>query len=400
MSVTVPIYGFGGGGGAQLNFKVVGNPQPNNPKENTIWVDTDVKITRWIFSAEKPFDTGAYNKHIVENSGAVLGTVSGRTYTKTNDGRAAFAFVSAGGYVGPMLVSPVQSNAAYTTSGNYSSTQTAQDTVTYNGTTYYYSSGAWMGNSSLAGLNPSFSASTNTEAALILAEIYEKFLAEAEEAQRNEGTVWFYVGTKSHVEFNALKKNALQVYPVSAKQYVSGAWVKVEAMSWKNSEWAKWMFAYYADGEKNVDFTDSGSGHEFTATWDSDFLKLYVKTYNASSVQFTYTTDKQSIIGMQKISVEYQNAVSDGGGQYSRLFVCVSSDSAPTVTSDSNGFNVSGSVAKAELNLSTTEQSGTLDLDVSSLSGEYTVIVGLIHARFYQSSNSISNANITKIEIM
>ena len=43
-----------GGGGAPLNFKVVGNPQPVSPKENTIWVNTDAEITGWIFSAVEP----------------------------------------------------------------------------------------------------------------------------------------------------------------------------------------------------------------------------------------------------------------------------------------------------------------------------------------------------------
>lgn len=37
-----------------LSFAVVGNPQPENPKENTIWVDTDVEITGWDFSAAEP----------------------------------------------------------------------------------------------------------------------------------------------------------------------------------------------------------------------------------------------------------------------------------------------------------------------------------------------------------
>lgn len=44
----------GGSGGAALNFKVVGNPQPETAKENTIWVDTDTKITGWLFSAAQP----------------------------------------------------------------------------------------------------------------------------------------------------------------------------------------------------------------------------------------------------------------------------------------------------------------------------------------------------------
>lgn len=45
----------GAGGGTSLNFKVVGGTtQPTNPKENTIWVNTDTKITGWVFSATQP----------------------------------------------------------------------------------------------------------------------------------------------------------------------------------------------------------------------------------------------------------------------------------------------------------------------------------------------------------
>lgn len=45
----------GGGGGGGLNFWVVGGTtQPVNPKDNTIWVNTDIKITGYYFSAEQP----------------------------------------------------------------------------------------------------------------------------------------------------------------------------------------------------------------------------------------------------------------------------------------------------------------------------------------------------------
>lgn len=38
-----------------LNFEVVGGTeQPTNPKENTIWVETDQEITGWTFSATEP----------------------------------------------------------------------------------------------------------------------------------------------------------------------------------------------------------------------------------------------------------------------------------------------------------------------------------------------------------
>ena len=37
-----------------LNFNVVGNPKPENPRENTIWLNTDVAIPNWIFTDTKP----------------------------------------------------------------------------------------------------------------------------------------------------------------------------------------------------------------------------------------------------------------------------------------------------------------------------------------------------------
>lgn len=48
------LYGNGGGGVA-LNFKLVGSASaPANPGENTIWINTDSKITGWVFSPEAP----------------------------------------------------------------------------------------------------------------------------------------------------------------------------------------------------------------------------------------------------------------------------------------------------------------------------------------------------------
>lgn len=45
----------GAGGTDALNFKVVGGTtQPENPKENTVWVNTDTEISGWVFSPEEP----------------------------------------------------------------------------------------------------------------------------------------------------------------------------------------------------------------------------------------------------------------------------------------------------------------------------------------------------------
>lgn len=50
----------GSGGGVPLNFKVVGGTSaPSNPKENTIWINTDAEITGWFFSAAAPENPAA-----------------------------------------------------------------------------------------------------------------------------------------------------------------------------------------------------------------------------------------------------------------------------------------------------------------------------------------------------
>ena len=55
MSKFVTLHGFGGSGDSELNFEIVGGTtEPTNPKENTIWVNTDVDISSWVFSAEEP----------------------------------------------------------------------------------------------------------------------------------------------------------------------------------------------------------------------------------------------------------------------------------------------------------------------------------------------------------
>ena len=54
MSKFVTLHGFGGSG-SELSFEVVGGTtQPENPKENTIWVNTDTEISEYSFNATEP----------------------------------------------------------------------------------------------------------------------------------------------------------------------------------------------------------------------------------------------------------------------------------------------------------------------------------------------------------
>lgn len=55
------------------------------------------------------------------------------------------------------------------------------------------------------------------------------------------GMVWIITGTLSSVAFSATKKNPVMVYPLSAKQYIGGAWVDKTAKSWQNGAWVDWI---------------------------------------------------------------------------------------------------------------------------------------------------------------
>lgn len=58
-----------------------------------------------------------------------------------------------------------------------------------------------------------------------------------------DGMVWFPTGTSGAVEFNALKKNGIQVYPLSAKQYAGGAWQHKPAMVYQKNGWRQFAVA-------------------------------------------------------------------------------------------------------------------------------------------------------------
>lgn len=88
--------------------------------------------------------------------------------------------------------------------------------------------------------------------------------------------VWFPVGTSSNVAFNALKKNGILVYPLSAKQYVNGSLVNVDAKSYQNGEWVDWVIYLVNGAFLNTTFAgewtkgtgSQGSGGSATMTED------------------------------------------------------------------------------------------------------------------------------------
>ena len=240
----------GGGGGAGLNFKIVGNPQPAEAKENTIWVDTD-DITGWEFSPTEP-----------EN--------------------------------------PVP------------------------------------------------------------------------------GMVWVSTGTSSPVAFNTLKKNGIMVYPMSAKQYIAGAWVDVTAMSYQGG-WVEWIpaGALYWRGNECEALTGGWTSKAWKAFSDSgSTAQTFTLAKNADNLEFT----KTGLIGAVMHTANKVDLTNVKAIHFKGRMECgsIARWAAFYVWSD-----LSGSVwdTKAAAKQTGTANTVTTEftLDVSTLDGEYYLGFGIYH---------------------
>lgn len=179
MSITVPLYGFGGGGGTSLNFDVKAYPSDADmmtatPKENTIGIITVLPISGWIFSVTAP-------------------------------------------------------------------------------------------------------------------------------EEPTEGMAWVITGTARQNEFNALKKNGIHVYPVSAKQYVSGAWVDVIAKRWQGEVWVDLIY-YIVNGNTSKITNITGFA---SAQWSiSDNGLRITRNSSGSQSSLGITKDAFDFSGKDKLVIE------------------------------------------------------------------------------------------------
>lgn len=230
-----------GGGGGGLNFSVVGGTsQPENPKENTIWVNTDTAITAWAFSPSEP-------------------------------------------------ESPA------------------------------------------------------------------------------EGMVWINTGTGGTVTFNALKKNTVMVYPISAKQYVSGSWVSKNAKSCQGGLWVEWVVFLYNEGDERTDLTGGWSATATKpSTSGSDPIVPSV-TKGSESITISVTS------GYPNYRIGYlTSAYKIDLTNYNKLIVNVTALSIHCYVYVSNS-KTSGYTPSASMELSV----GSNVLDISSLSGSFYILIGM-----------------------
>lgn len=84
-------------------------------------------------------------------------------------------------------------------------------------------------------------------------------------ADAAEGMVWICTGTSGHVAFDVLKKNSIMVYPLSAKQYINGAWVTRAARIYQENKWVEWVTYLYNEGDDCYALTGGWAAYPYSA---------------------------------------------------------------------------------------------------------------------------------------
>lgn len=187
-----------------------------------------------------------------------------------------------------------------------------------------------------------------------------------------EGMVWISTGISSAVEFNALKKNGIQVYPTSAKQYVDGAFVSIDAHCYQNGEWNQfsmsWDGTLYNAGDQYTGITGgwkAASGVGQKATFNSTNITVSKTGTNNDYETALYTKNKIDTTGFTKLTAVLTNIAIPASANYWGVYVGLTSQNTDSCPTDSM-------VASAK---HSSTGSKTLTVDISKKQGLYYPVV-------------------------
>lgn len=141
------------------------------------------------------------------------------------------------------------------------------------------------------------------------------------------GGVWIKTSTNGNVEFNALKKNGICIYPQSCMQWDGTKYVSKDVKVYKNGEWLALKIWFLQGGEQYTDATggwaviDTPSGAHQTATIDSNGITF-------STTEHTYREIATVLpVDFTNINTLYFSVprISLSGGDYRRFSMGINS---------------------------------------------------------------------------
>lgn len=272
------IFNMSGGGGtaAGLNFKVVGGTSvPSNPTANTIWVNTGASITSWHFGAKEP---NVWEASIIDASD-LCGLRVNRTLSDGDILNITIPATVDVSWLNAIRISDISGNLYYVrnSDGTAISSWAAGNKV-----------GLRISNTKY----PINGQGNNGGSAIVVA---------SNGYYHDAGTVWISTSTSSTAPFNPLKKNNITVYPMSAKQYVNGAWVNKTAKTYQGGKWVDWI-VYVVPSNTFSWFTNNTVRGNVTKNNDNS---VTVKCTSTNYYVMAFTKETFDLTGFNKMIVTY-----------------------------------------------------------------------------------------------
>ena len=207
----------------------------------------------------------------------------------------------------------------------------------------------------------------------------------------SEGLVWIQTGTSSSAPFNALKKDAIQIYPTGAKQYISGAWVDVVAKTYQDGAWVDWAVFLFKNGNRYESLTGGwGTGYKTNSAFSAVNASFGSEIgFSISRVagkinycQIAATKNKIDLTNANKLRFKFTSVGGNSG--YIRVGIARSLD-----------FTSSSAI----VSYLTVNSSGDANLNVSGISGEYYVFCG-VSSNWGAGTTMRASAKISEIEVV
>lgn len=386
------------GGGAGLKLKVVGGTAvPANPRENTVWVNTDSEISCYAFSATKPHRVSKNKNLNVYPYLNTTNTENGVTWTDNADGT-----LTANGTASEQNVSIFRCSqqgidmyefllppGTYFISGcpaggageryyvtvilsydNWASSETIRD--------YGLGKSFTLAKEAKARLHCSVAAGAAVSNITFRPQLEKGSAATSFVKGDATGMLWFKTGATSNAPINIDKKNTVMLYPNICQQYINGAWVSKTAKIYSSAKWSElWDGGLYVGGNQyeaitggwwnnyNLSFKGSstypGNSDLNLAECLGDYISLSGKNGYFSSV----TTKNK--IDLSNFSTLNYDVLS--GSDTDEYIVFIHDLESGTINNNSAAQAKAGPV------------------DISSIEGSYYITVGSLNVRTVKVAN-------------
>lgn len=345
--------------GVELNFEVVGGTAaPADPKENTIWLNTQTGITKWVVATDNP-----YMSKVELLTGDV--TIEEGYYMTQFNGVVAYETDSNWVHTGSVAIPDHAVSVTIPTRH-----------VSTSSVVHWFSDGTAYNNYVLRN-HEDFTYTVPDGAKYLMASMrvtdQKTIIANVNNAV--PGDVWITADRPANdAGFNTLEVNGVQVYPLSAKQYIDGSWKNVSAQIWQNGKWNKCVTYIYNNGKTQYGLTPKAIKNTSTSSTvaTAPSVGVYASNFWALVKKGTNTNGSSGMVYFYP-KVDLTNATTlyvDGRYVSDNL----ASNPYFAVWSEIGAYqNENRGASKALCTAAGQTKEGVISLDVSGLSGAYYI---------------------------